>query len=135
MKFEELLENVLSEKTFKDIKHSKNKPVKIKNSELEKDKELAKELFDLINVTYASIGGHLKIQDENDIPGGNENWTAVDVDKDPDADIVFASKTKSGNNKSTVTATDGSVEAKKAMLKLKADELNKPGNNVKIKGR
>jgi hypothetical protein len=131
MKFKELYEKVITER-FADLHVKKGKVKKLSPADLNKDRELADELFNLIDITYASIGGHLKIRSADDVPGNNDEWDAVDIDSDPDADIVFASKIKNGNKKITTTATDSSKEASKKMLEILVKTLSKPGNVIEV---
>ena len=91
--------------------------------------ELADELYDLIQTAYAPIGGHAKVKKPSDVfaePKWNA-WKIVDVDSDPDADVViFGQKTKYGT-KSSGVGHDGGKQAKKAYLDDKGKSFNQNG--------
>jgi hypothetical protein len=131
MKFEELFEAVMRE-DFSKLKPKKGKVVNIKKSDLEKDDDLKKEIYTLIDVTYEPIGGHLKIRNPKDIPGDHDMWKAIDVDGDNEPDVVIGGKTKGKYNKATLTANDGTLDAKRVMMKTIVDELKKPGNVIEV---
>jgi len=126
------------EKSFVDLKPKKNKKHTLKAKDfggISSGKDLSQELFDLIEPTYRSIGGHANIKSPKDIPGKKiDNWFAVDIDDDPEPDIVIGTKNKKGGSKSVVSASDGSPEAKKAMVKIKADELKTKGHFAEVSG-
>lgn len=131
-KFNELYESVLAEKFNKISKNKKNKWMNISDKDIENDPELAAELFDLVDITYKGIGGHVNYKDPKDFPGNVKNWKAIDIDDDPEPDVVFADKIKKGNSKSVLTATDGTKPAKKKMLDQKVSDLNKKGNIAEV---
>ena len=91
--------------------------------------ELAREFFKLIDIAYKPIGGHIKVNSPKDVfkdPKWNY-WKIVDVDDDPDADVViFGNKGKYGIKTSGV-GHDGGKQAKKAYLDDKGKEFNKKG--------
>lgn len=132
MKFNELYESILNERFVNKSKEIKNKWVDLSDTDIKKDSNLADELFDLVDTTYKGIGGHVNFQTSKDFPGKVKDWKAVDIDDDPEPDVVFADKQKGGNNKSVLTATDGSKEAKKVMLDQKVKDLNTKGNIAEV---
>lgn len=91
--------------------------------------ELADELYDLIQLAYAPIGGHAKINKPSDVfaePKWNA-WKVIDVDADPEADVViFGQKTKYGT-KSSGVGHDGGKQAKRAYLDDKGKSFNTKG--------
>ena len=130
--FDKLYQTILSEKFSDKSNSNKNKWIDISDKEIASDDELAKELYDLVNTTYAGIGGHVNFQTSKDFPGDVKSWKAIDIDNDPEPDVVFADKNKKGNNKSVLTATDGSKPAKKIMLDQKVKDLNTKGNIAEV---
>lgn len=92
--------------------------------------ELADEFYDLIKVAYAPIGGHIKVTKPSDVfkePKWNA-WKIVDVDNDPEADVVvFGQKTKFGT-KSSGVGHDGGKDAKRAYLDDKGKTFKQSGN-------
>lgn len=103
----------------------KNKWVRLDNEM--KDK-LKSELFDLINSSYAAVGGHLEIAKDDDIMRQKWNvWLAQDLDDDPETDaVVFGRKFKYGTKFSGI-GQDGTKDAKRAVLDLQASSLKKHG--------
>jgi len=91
--------------------------------------ELADEFFDLIQNAYAAIGGHAKIHSPKDVfsePRWNK-WTVVDIDADPEADVLlFAQMTKFGT-KSSGVGHDGTSVAKREYITAKGKAFNKSG--------
>jgi hypothetical protein len=131
MKFDEL--HSLFNEDFQDIsKGKKGKWMKINPNVISKDKDLSKELWDLYNLTYAKIGGHVDFPNPNALPDDHTHWSAVDIDGDPEPDVVFTGKIKAGNLKSTGLATDGSKEAKAYMMKQKVKDLNTKGHIAEV---
>lgn len=124
--FDQLYQQILSEK-FSDFHPTKGKLVTLPNSKIENDDDFKNELYSLIDLTYLSIGGHLNIKGPDDIPGDNDGWSAVDVSGDGEPDVVFANKTKGKYTKNTLTATDGTDEAKKKMLEIRVKTLKERG--------
>jgi len=122
----------LAEKTFQDFSQGeKDLWINIAYDELIADKEkygsgedtINKELYDLIDVSYANIGGHVSFRSAEDMPSDYTDWEATDVDADPQPDAVIFGK----GNKYSGGAADGSIEGKKAMLDKTADFLNTSG--------
>ncbi len=122
----------LAEKTFQDFSQGeKDKWIELAYDELMADKAATaagedtvnKELYDLIDVSYANIGGHVSFTSANDMPSDYQNWEAADVDDDPQPDAVIFGK----GNKYSGGAADGSPEGKKAMLDKTAEFLNTHG--------
>jgi len=81
------------------------------------DVNIAGELFDLINTAYKSIGGHLKIQSPQDLPGKYDNYLAADIDGDLDPDVLRITKGK----KLAAGGHDGSKKAIKKYLDKTAE--------------
>jgi len=126
----------LKEKKFSDYSSGqKNKWIDLPHGELKDDSEnidIADELFDLINKSYADIGGHTKIKTVADIPAGYDTWLAVNIDKDPDPDATYVGKKKSAGTKMTGGATDGSIAAKDVYLAKIAELLTTQGNYAEM---
>ena len=102
-----------------------------------KHPELAGELFDLISIAYAEIGGHAKIKSPDDVfsdPDWNF-WEGVDIHGSQDFDIVmFGQKTKYGIKYSGV-GHDGTKDAKRAYLESRGKELHKLGYYIEVSGK
>ena len=128
----------LGEKVFSDYSGGKkDKWVKLPSKELQSDPDnvdITDELYSLIKKSYAYIGGHFKIKSPEDIPAGNDNWIAVDVDDDPEPDAVRAGKAKEAGIKMTLGATDQTKRGKEAYLSKEVDLLTTPGNYGELSG-
>lgn len=123
MKLKQLLNEILSEK-----KLPKNKWVRLKGNDF---KEFAEELFDMIQKTYAPIGGHPNYKSPSDInPSDASYWQVIDVDSDDDPDAVSVAKIKPPGKKYVAGATDGEKPSKRAYISSRIDVLKKPGNYV-----
>lgn len=129
----------LVEKLYKeyDVKKKEWKHFTGKDIEKSKDganKDLTDELFDMISKAYASIGGHVAYKKASDLPAKADSWSAVDIDSDPEPDVVnFYKNTKNGK-KSVGSATDGTDLAKKFLLASKVRDLSKTGFYAEVSG-
>ena len=129
----------LTEKLFRELGVKKKQWKEIKNKDMDKlknpaGKDITDELFDMIQQTYASIGGHVDYKKPSDIPGDADLWKAIDIDSDPEPDVVNFYKRRAGGIKSVGSGTDGTKEAKKALMDNKVKELNKKGNYAEVSG-
>ena len=128
--YESKFRKFLSEKTFKDYGASKGQWTDVPTSDLDHDPDefdLTDELYELIATAYAKIGGHATIKGPKDIPGKFDQWTAVDLDDDPDPDALRVARTKPAGNKLTVSGHDGTRPAKDAYTDKTADMLKTQG--------
>ena len=125
----------LNEMTSGEIYHPKrNKPMIINPRE---NPELANEFFNLISIAYSSIGGHVYVKSPEDVfsdPAWNW-WQGEDIHGSPDFDLImFGQKTKYGVKFSGV-GHDGSSEAKREYIKLRGEDLIKPGFFAELSGK
>lgn len=88
--------------------------------------EVKQTLFDLVQDTYAPIGGHVKITDPGSLERYNY-WVVADLDDDPEIDIGIFGKPDVGGNKMGGVGHDGSGPAK-AAYKQKSTELRSGGS-------
>ena len=116
----------------------KNKWVTIDSTNIEKDPDLAYEIFDLINSAYKSIGGHADFKSAKDVINAFKNGEvsvakAIDVDAVPDMDAVTIYKQRSGGSKSVASAAKSSSDiAKNNLIAHKAYELKQPGHYAEV---
>ena len=136
-----LMENwrkYLQEKVFADYSGGKkNKWVDLPADELTSDTEnvdITDEIYDMIDKSYAPIGGNFDIGSADEMPSDYNKWIAADVDADPEPDAVRAGKTKPSGIKMTLGASDGSDAGKKAYKEKTADLLNTPGWYAELSG-
>lgn len=113
MKHLKLFEDWLSEK----VDLPKNVYVELSSRDAA---EYADEIIDLINKSYAHVGGNLEFKNANDIKNSDVSyWILKDIDDDPDPEIALGGKDTPKGKKITVMSQDGSSPAKKdAILKM-----------------
>ncbi len=85
-----------------------------------------KELFDIMQSTYASIGGHFKVRSPEDLERYNF-WVVADLDDDPEIDVALFGKPDIGGAKMGGAANDGSPAASSA-YKEKSSQLRAGGS-------
>lgn len=82
-------------------------------------KRIEPELVNMTKTSYAPVGGHPKVNNVGDLSSEYSDWYVADIDSDPEPDLYVAGNQKSGGMKLGSTATDGSLEAKVWLNKLK----------------
>jgi len=130
-----LLENwrkFLNEKKWEDFEHPKNQWVDIPTGDIEASRDpinvdLSDELYDLIDIAYKPIGGNFDFKNSGDLPGDHDDWTAIDIDGDPQPDALRVSKIKPAGTKMTVAGHDGTKPGKDAYIGKTAELLLQPG--------
>ena len=85
------------------------------------------QIFDMVQQTYAYMGGHFKIKEPSDLER-YKYWVVADVDADPDADVIIMGKPELGS-KMGGAANDGSRPAVNAYKQMSAD-LRRTGGNI-----
>ena len=88
---------------------------------------IASELYDLIDAAYAKIGGHFDFQKPSDLPDDYTDWSAIELDGDPQPDALRVAKKKGHGLKMAAAGHDGSKEAIDAYLLKTAQLLNGTG--------
>lgn len=134
MKSHKQWKNFIKEKKFADFSKGKGKWTDINKSDLEDSEniDLSYELYDLIATAYAAIGGHFDYKSPEDLPGDNDNWTAVDVDGDDAPDALRIGKTKSSGHKLTGMGHDGTKPGKDAYISKTAELLHTKGHYAEM---
>ena len=84
------------------------------------------DLYDMVQTTYADIGGHFKIQNAGDLDRYSY-WVVKDIDDEPDADVAILGKPDIGGVKMGGAANDGTPAAA-SEYKEKSAELRGGGN-------
>ena len=99
-------------------------------------KDIQDQIFDLIQTSYSSIGGHLKIKSPSDVLSPSLNyWKVADVDEDPELDVVTFGKNTSHGTKHTGMGHDGDRSNIKNLLRHKTAALKTTGNYVEVSGK
>lgn len=120
-----LLREVVKSILGEEVTIPKNKWVLLSAGD-EKRETVKQELFDLIQQTYAGIGGHFKIPDANSLDRYNY-WVVQDIDNDPEIDVAIFGKPDIAGQKLGAAANDGSPAAS-AAYKAKSAELRAGGS-------
>lgn len=86
-------------------------------------------LFDLVQTSYASKGGNLKIKSRNDITNQTEinYWLAIDSDTDPEPDAAIAGRSTPKGHKISILSTDGGKDAKRFAVHKMIELMRKNG--------
>ena len=115
-----------------EVKAKKNQWTEI---EIPKDAKLKdeyeNELFKLIDSAYKEIGGYAKIKEPDDVFADTtwDVWKGIDIDQDPNFDIVVWGETTPYGIKSCGVGHDGQDISKTAYLQVKADEFKDKSKN------
>ena len=89
-------------------------------------KDVDNEIFDMIQIAYKPIGGHLKFKNLEDIK--NIKYAEIsDIDSDPDADIIFFGKSTQFGIKRSGVGHDGSKAAKRFYLSQMIERMQPGG--------
>ena len=78
------------------------------------------DLYDMVQQTYASIGGHFKITSTDSLDR-YMYWVVQDLDEDPEPDVAIMGKPDISGNKLGAAANDGSPAASAAYKDKSAD--------------
>lgn len=84
------------------------------------------DLFNILQQTYSSIGGHFKVASPKDL-GRYKYWVVQDLDDDPEPDVAIFAKPDVGGTKMGAAANDGTSAAAGA-YKNKSAELRAGGS-------
>lgn len=87
---------------------------------------IADDLYDLLQATYAPIGGHFKVKKPSDLER-YRFWVVADLDDDPEPDVALFAKPDIGGTKMGAAANDGTSAAANA-YKSKSAELRAGGS-------
>jgi len=88
---------------------------------------IASELHDLVDTAYSKIGGHAKLKQPSDLPGKYDEWSAVELDGDPEPDALRVNSSKGAGSKFVAAGHDGTRVAIDAYIKRTADLLKEDG--------
>lgn len=104
------------------------------------DDGLAMELSDLINLAYASIGGHANIKSPEDLrsefsKGKLTFIKAIDNDEIPGADAISGyMSTQHGNKSVVIAAKPTNKDSKDELISLKTGDMSERGNYAEVSG-
>ena len=120
----------LNEKVFADYEAEKGQWIEIPTNDLKNDSDnvdLTDEIYSLIDIAYAPIGGHFDFNSAADIPSDHNSWLAMDWDDDPEPDVLRVGKQKSGGVKMTAAGHDGQKRSKGFYIRKTIEMLSMPG--------
>ena len=102
-----------------------------------KTAEYAKDIFDLIDIAYAPIGGNVNYKSAADVIGAESDadYSIIDIDDDDDIDAVNISKKQPAGNKLTAIGHDGSSAAKSKVINHQANLLKQKGYYLEVSGK
>jgi hypothetical protein len=93
-------------------------------------------MYDLIRIAYSEIGGHIKIQNPNDIADPEWNyWEGTDIHKSSDFDIVIFGKRTNYGIKFAGVGHDGDSDSKRKFLDQAGTNLKKIGFYLEASGK
>jgi len=140
-KLRKIIRKVLMEKRFSQLPgYAKNKEQQIYSDLMDPgNDDLRDEVFDLIDQSYAYLGGNADIKSAPDLanPGKNDYTTFLgwDIDQDPEPDVLRGMKPKAGKMKLTLSATDGSGAAASYVTSDTAKRLSDGNHYAEMSGR
>lgn len=117
-----------------EIKLPNRKFANIPRVLLGKNNEISRDIFNLIDRTYAPIGGHVDFSKPSDLPSDFTFWVGTNTDNDPEIDAVRFGKQGPGGLKLAGSGTDGTDAAKQVMINKTAKMLRTKGNYVEASG-
>lgn len=104
----------------------------LSSKEVEDEKE---ELFKLIDLAYAPLGGHPNVTKPGDIKNAGDGYEVIDLDDDPENDATIVTKNRPGGTKLVGMGHDGSSAAKSAAVSKTVSSLNKNGYYIEVSGK
>jgi len=113
--------NILLEQTWRPLSPS----------EIEDDKD---ELFKMIDLAYAPLGGHPNVTKPDDVKTAGDNYSVIDLDDDPEDDATVTYKTRAGGTKLVAMGHDGTKPARRAAVAKTVSDLNKNGYYIEVSG-
>ena len=140
-KLRRVIRGILKEKRFSQLsQYAKNKETQVYDDLMDPtNSELRDEIFQLIDQSYAYLGGNTDIRSADDLanPGQNDYTTflAWDIDQDPEPDVIRGLKPKAGKKKLAISATDGSEVAASFAAGDTASRLSDGSHYAEMSGR
>jgi len=133
-------ESLLSFKTFiteagRGLVQGKDQWQSLSTAQVQKNTDVRRDIFDIINAAYAPIGGHPDFPNADSVPADNNITDVIDTDAPDDVDAAILSKTTPFGKKMTTIGSDGGAEAKRQVLKKAVDILNTQGSYVEASGK
>lgn len=140
-KLRKIIRSILIEKKFSGLsQYGKNKEMQIYDDLFDPNNDdLRDEVFDLIDQSYAYLGGNADIKSAADLANPQKNdyttFLGWDIDNDPEPDVLRGMKPKAGKMKLTLSATDGSGVASDYVVGDTAQRLSDGQHYAEMSGR
>ena len=135
-----MIRDVISEIKFHNLPgYAKNKELEIYDYLTDPvNDDLRDDIFDLIDQSYAYLGGNTDIETPSHLMDPSRNdyiyFKGWDIDEDPEADVIRGMKPKCGKIKLALSATDGSAAAKEFGVSDTTHRLMAPGTFAEMSG-
>ena len=140
-KLRRVIRGILKEKRFSQLsQYAKNKETQVYDDLMDPtNSELRDEIFQLIDQSYAYLGGNTDIRSADDLANSGQNdyttFLAWDIDHDPEPDVIRGLKPKAGKKKLAISATDGSEVAASFAVGDTASRLSDGSHYAEMSGR
>ena len=140
-KLRRVIRGILKEKRFSQLsQYAKNKETQVYDDLMDPtNSELRDEIFQLIDQSYAYLGGNTDIRSADDLANSGQNdyttFLAWDIDQDPEPDVIRGLKPKAGKKKLAISATDGSEVAASFAAGDTASRLSDGSHYAEMSGR
>ena len=140
-KLRRVIRGILKEKRFSQLsQYAKNKETQVYDDLMDPtNSELRDEIFQLIDQSYAYLGGNTDIRSADDLANSGQNdyttFLAWDIDQDPEPDVIRGLKPKAGKKKLAISATDGSEVAASFAVGDTASRLSDGSHYAEMSGR
>ena len=140
-KLRRVIRGILKEKRFSQLsQYAKNKEWQVYDDLMDPtNSELRDEIFQLIDQSYAYLGGNTDIRSADDLANSGQNdyttFLAWDIDQDPEPDVIRGLKPKAGKKKLAISATDGSEVAASFAAGDTASRLSDGSHYAEMSGR
>ena len=140
-KLRRVIRSILKEKKFSQLsQYAKNKETQVYDDLMDPtNSELRDEIFQLIDQSYAYLGGNTDIRSADDLANSGQNdyttFLAWDIDQDPEPDVIRGLKPKAGKKKLAISATDGSEVAASFAAGDTASRLSDGSHYAEMSGR
>lgn len=140
-KLRRVIRSVLQEKKLSQLaQYAKNQEMQIYSDLMDPENDaLRDEVFNLIDQSYAYLGGNSDIRSPSDLGDAGQNdystFLAWDIDADPEPDVLRGMKPKAGKMKLTLSATDGSAQASNYVVGDTARRLSDGQHYAEMSGR
>ena len=128
----------LNEKTFADYEADKGEWVDVPVGDIQHDPDnidLTDELYALIDIAYAPIGGHFDFPNAASVPADHNRWLAMDWDEDPEPDVLRIGRDKPSGTKMTGAGHDGQSRSKGHYIRKTIELLTMPGYYAEMSKR